>query len=51
MRYLIGSEIGWAALPVLIVVSVAYIWVVDRLLSRKPKAGTRETAPSVEKAA
>ena len=51
MRYLIGSQIGWGALPVLIVAAAAYIWVAERLLSRKPKAGTRETAPSVEKAA
>ncbi len=51
MRYLIGSQIGWGALPALIVVSVAYIWVADRLLRRKPKAGAHETLPSVEKAA
>ena len=51
MRYLIGSQIAWGIVPALIVVGAAYVWVVSRLLSRKPVARTSETAPSVEKAA
>lgn len=51
MRYLIGSQLAWGVVPALIVVGAAYVWVVDRLLSRKPKARTLEHTPSVEKAA
>ena len=51
MRYLIGSQIAWGVVPALIVVGAPYVWVVDRLLNRKPAVGTREHAPSVQKAA
>lgn len=51
MRYMIGSQIAWGIVPALIVVGAAYAWVVGRVLNRKPQTATRESAPSVEKAA
>jgi hypothetical protein len=51
MRYMIGSQIGWAALPVLIAASVCYMWVAERLVGRKMAARPTEKAPSLPKAA
>lgn len=51
MRYMIGSQITWAVVPALILVGAAYVWVVGRLLSRKPEVGMREEKSTVEKAA
>jgi hypothetical protein len=51
MRYMIGSQLGWIAVPVIFLVGTAYVWVADRLLVRKAQTGTREHTPSVRKAA
>lgn len=51
MRYAIGSQLGWIVVPAIILVGAAYVWVVGRLLSRKPQTDTREQAPGVRKAA
>jgi hypothetical protein len=42
MHGLIGSEMGWIAVPFIFVVGVAYVWIVDRLLSRSAGARTAE---------
>lgn len=39
MRYFIGSELGWIAVPFLFVVGAAYVWVMDRLLRNKADKG------------
>jgi hypothetical protein len=51
MGHMIGSQAGWIAVPAIILVGAAYVWVVDRLLNRKPQTSAREHAPSVRKAA
>jgi hypothetical protein len=51
MRYLIGSELGWVAVPFIFLVGVAYIWVVDRMLGAKAGVRPQEEAPSATKAA
>ncbi len=45
MRYMIGSQIGWLALPGIVLIGAAYVWVADRILSRKPEAKPRELQP------
>lgn len=47
MRYMIGGEMGWIAVPVIFLVGVAYVWVAERLLSRKSGARPEEQVPSV----
>jgi hypothetical protein len=51
MRYLIDSQMGWAAVPFIALIGVAYMWLADRLLDRKAKVATRVDVPSVAKAA
>lgn len=51
MRYFIGMQMGWAAVPVIVLFGVAYLWLADRLLNRKAKVATRHDVPSVAKAA
>lgn len=51
MRYLIDSQMGWAAVPFIVLIGVAYVWLADRLLNRKARVATREDAPSIAKAA
>jgi hypothetical protein len=51
MRYFIGMQMGWAAVPFIALIAVAYMWLADRLLGRKTSVATREDAPSVAKAA
>jgi hypothetical protein len=51
MRYLIDSQMGWAAVPFVALIGVAYMWLADSLLGRKVKVTTREDVPSVAKAA
>ncbi len=47
MRYMIGSQMDLVAAPIIFLVGVAYVWVADRLLSRKAGARTVEQAPTV----
>jgi hypothetical protein len=35
MRYLIGSGMGLATVPFILLVGVAYVWVMERLLGSK----------------
>jgi hypothetical protein len=51
MRYFNGSELGWIAVPAITLVGAAYMWVVNRLLSKRAVTGTREQDSSVRKAA
>lgn len=47
MRYMIGGEMGWIAVPVIFIVGAAYVWVADRLLSKKAGARPQEQVPAV----
>jgi hypothetical protein len=51
MRYFNGSELGWIAVPAIILVGAAYMWVVNRLLTKRVGAATREQESTVRKAA
>ena len=51
MRYMIGSQLGWAAVPFILLVGVAYVWVADRLLGRSTKTTMVEREPKISKAA
>jgi len=51
MRYMIGSELGWVAVPFIFLVGVAYVWVADRLLSRSTKTTMVEHKARISKAA
>jgi hypothetical protein len=51
MRYLIGGQMGWLAVPFVALVGVAYVWVMERLLGETAKVVRREETPSVKKAA
>jgi hypothetical protein len=51
MHYMIGSEMGWAAVPFILLVGVAYVWVADMLLSRSTKTSAQEREPRVDKTA
>jgi hypothetical protein len=51
MRYLIDSQMGWAAVPFIVLIGVAYMWLADRLVNRKAKVARHEDVPSVAKAA
>ena len=51
MRYFIGMQMGWAAVPFIALIGVAYMFVVDRLITRKTTVVTRKDVPSVAKAA
>jgi hypothetical protein len=51
MRYLIDSQMGWAAVPFIALIGVAYMWLAESLLNRKAKVATRHDIPSVAKAA
>jgi len=51
MRYMIGSDMGWLALPFLAVVFVAYAWVADRLVGRSAKTTMVEREAKISKAA
>jgi hypothetical protein len=53
MRYFIGMQMGWAVVPVIALIGVAYMWLADRLLNRsaKAKGAMRHDVPSIAKAA
>jgi hypothetical protein len=51
MRYLIGSQMGLFAVPFIVLVGIAYVWVMDRLLGQKSEIVKRTETPSVTKAA
>ena len=51
MRYMIGSQLDWAAAPFILLVAVAYVWVADRLLGRRSKTTLVESESKVRKAA
>jgi hypothetical protein len=51
MRYLIGGQMDWIAVPAIILVGAAYAWVVSRVLSPKTMTGIGEQTASVDKAA
>jgi hypothetical protein len=51
MRYLIGGQMGLVAFPFIVLVGVAYAWVMERLLGEKAEVVRREETPSVKKAA
>jgi hypothetical protein len=51
MRYFIGMQMGWAAVPVIALIGVAYMWLADSLLNRKAKVAIRTDVPSIAKAA
>jgi hypothetical protein len=50
MRFFIESEMGWAAVPFIVLIGVAYMWLADRLLTRKASA-THVDVPTIAKAA
>jgi hypothetical protein len=51
MRYFIGMQMGWAVVPFIALIGVAYMWLADSLLNRKAKVATRHDVPSVARAA
>ena len=51
MRYLIGGQMGLIAFPFIVLVGVAYAWVMERLLAGKAKVAKLEETSSVKKAA
>jgi hypothetical protein len=51
MRYLVGSQMGLFAVPFVVLVGVAYVWVTERLLGRKSEIAKQTETPSVRKAA
>jgi uncharacterized membrane protein len=52
MRYFIGGQMGIVAFPFIVLVGVAYAWVMERLLAGKAKvAKPEEETSSVKKAA
>jgi hypothetical protein len=51
MRYLVGSQMGLFAVPFVVLVGVAYVWVMERLLGRKSEIVKQTETPSAEKAA
>jgi hypothetical protein len=40
MRYLIGSQMSLLAVPFIFVVGAAYVWVMERVLGKKPAMTT-----------
>jgi hypothetical protein len=51
MRYLIGGQMGLVAFPFIVLVGVAYAWVMERLLAGKAKAAMPAETTSLKKAA
>lgn len=51
MRYFIGMQMGWAVVPFIALIGVAYMWLADRLLAPKAKVASHVDVPSVAKAA
>jgi hypothetical protein len=51
MRYLIGGQMGLIAFPFIVLVGVAYAWVMERLLAGKAKVARSEENSSLKKAA
>jgi hypothetical protein len=51
MRYLIGSQMGLYAVPIIFVVGAAYVWVMERLLGKKAQADKPAEITSESKAA
>jgi hypothetical protein len=51
MRYLIGGQMGLVAFPFIVLVGVAYAWVMERVLGEKAKVAKSEETTSVSKAA
>jgi hypothetical protein len=51
MRYLVGSQMGLLAVPFIVLVGVAYAWVMERLLGRKSEIVRQTESPSLKKVA
>ena len=51
MRYLVGSQMGLLAVPFVVLVGVAYVWVMERLLGRKSESVTQTDTSNVRKVA
>jgi hypothetical protein len=51
MRYLIGGQMGLVAFPFIVLVGVAYAWVMERLLAGKARVAKPAETPSMTKAA
>lgn len=51
MRYVIDMQMGWAVVPFIALIGVAYMFVADRLINRKARVVTHRDVPSVAKAA
>jgi uncharacterized membrane protein len=42
MHYLMGSEMGWAAVPFIVAVGVVYTWLAGLLVNRTTKVSRTE---------
>jgi hypothetical protein len=51
MRYLIGGQMGLVAFPFIVLVGVAYAWMMERLVAGKAKDAKPTEAASVTMAA
>ena len=51
MHGLIGTEMGWLAVPAVFVVGAAYVFIVDRLLNRSTRTRTTEQTTTDSKVA
>jgi hypothetical protein len=51
MRYLVGSQMALLAVPFVVLVGVAYVWVMERLLGRKSEIVRQTESPSLQKVA
>lgn len=51
MRYLIGSQMAWVAVPFIALIGAAYVWVADRLLGEKAEVAMPAETSSVKKVA
>jgi len=51
MHGLIGSQMGWIAVPAIFVVGAAYVFIVDRLLNRSTRVQAADKTTRETKAA
>ena len=51
MRYLIGSQMGLFAVPIIFLGGAAYVWVMERVLGRKAQVEEQAETKSETKAA
>ncbi|MFI5282665.1 MAG: hypothetical protein ACHQ0J_05990 [Candidatus Dormibacterales bacterium] len=51
MHGLIGTEMGWLAVPAVFVVGAAYVFIVDRLLNRSTRVQIADKSTQETKAA